>query len=75
MTVISNRFIVVFQETWYEDNKALVFIDERTTDLYNEYYKKILGGVQYNSENRYNKVYNKLHQLCRRETPTGPESE
>ena len=75
MTVISNRFIVVFQETWYEDNKALVFIDERTTDLYNEYYKKILGGVQYNSENRYNKVYNKLHQLCRRETPAGPESE
>lgn len=62
---ISQQFIVEFKKEWYEPNEYKIDNDEKWTNLYVDYYKRILGGSQITTEVICQRVRNQIHTLMK----------
>jgi hypothetical protein len=62
---ISQQFIVEFKKEWFIPNEYKIDNDEKWTNMYVDYYKRILGGSQITTEVICQRVRNQIHTLMK----------
>jgi hypothetical protein len=56
LSIISQQFMVDFNNHWYCKNKEKIEIDETYKDTYVNYYKSVLGGDRISDDNRNQRI-------------------
>jgi len=62
---ISQQFIVEFRKEWFIPNEYKIDNDEKWTNMYVDYYKRILGGSQITTEVICQRVRNQIYKLMK----------
>jgi hypothetical protein len=64
---ICQQFVVEFKKGWYEPNEEKIDIDEKWTNMYVDYYKRILGGSKITTEVICQRVRSRIYTLMKKD--------
>lgn len=62
---ICKQFLVDFKHYWYDENESKIKEDEKWTNMYVNYYQKILGGSRYTTDGICQKARQQLYKILK----------